>query len=273
MKLAEMVATKNNGDSPVQAYRTVIDDSGGQYTTRLLVGTPTLGNIRMEWAAARFGATIPMNWSYVGVTQWYQPSYYVAMNYMVADAQNMIVREVIDKQFEWLLLIEDDVVIPPDTLLRLNQYIRAEDTPVVSGLYFTRGRPSEPLVFRGRGTSVYTDWEFGDKVWADGVPTGILLIHAGILREMWKDAEEYEVSGQKTRRVFDTPQLLWYDKDSPGISYQAGGTSDLNWCSRVMQDNYFAKAGWPQYQDKEYPFLVDTNIFCKHINPDGEQFP
>jgi hypothetical protein len=40
-----------------------------------------------------------------------------------------------------------------------------------------------------------------------------------------------------------------------------------------MEGGYFEKAGWREYQDKQWPFLVDTNIFCRHINPDGEQFP
>ena len=51
------------------------------------------------------------------------------------------------------------------------------------------------------------------------------------------------------------------------------GTSDLHWCTRVMEGNFFAKAGWGEYQNMRWPFLVDTNIFCRHINPDGEQFP
>ena len=79
----------------------------------------------------------------------------------------------------------------------------AGDVPVVSGLYFTRGYPSEPLVYRGRGNGYYGDWRIGDKVWADGVPTGCLLIHCSILRAMWKDSEEYQVSGQTLRRVFE----------------------------------------------------------------------
>ncbi len=30
---------------------------------------------------------------------------------------------------------------------------------------------------------------------------------------------------------------------------------------------------WAEYQDKDFPILVDTNIFCRHISPDGQQFP
>jgi hypothetical protein len=257
--------------SPVLQYRTIINDSGDPgYINRLLVGTATTGLVRIEWVAARYGQVIPCNWSQVTMNQFM--SSYVPLRYQVADAQNLIVKEVISKEFEWLLLIEHDVVIPPDCFMRLNQYIRDEKTPVVSGLYYSRSRPSEPLVYRGRGTSYYGDWKMGDKVWCDGVPTGVLLIHAGILREMWKESPEYMIGNQMCRRVFDTPRNMWYDPSS-GQFNTTTGTSDLNWCTRVMCEGFFAKAGWTEYQDKEYPFLVDTGIFCRHIDPDGVMYP
>ena len=258
-------------NSPVEDYQTIVDDSGGTWTNRLLIGTATTGLVRMEWVAARYGQIIPMNWSFVQVQQFINA--YIPLRYQVADAQNLIVKEAIEKQFEWLLLIEHDVMLPPDAFIRFNRYILDETTPVVSGLYFTRSRPSDPLVFRGRGTSVHLKWKMGDKVWVDGVPTGCLLIHCGILREMWKDAEEYELQGQTTRRVFISPTDLWYDPEDARQLYTAVGTSDLNWCTRVIEGNYLKRAGWGKYARRKYPFLIDTNIFCRHINPDGEQFP
>jgi len=99
-----------------------------------------------------------------------------------------------------------------------------------------------------------------------------LLIHVGILREMWKDSAEYVLKNQVVRRVFDTPRKLWHDPETGNYSSMSG-TSDLEWCTRIMEGGYFKKAGWPKYQRKKYPFLVDTSIFCRHINEDGEQFP
>lgn len=197
---------------------------------------------------------------------------YMPLRYQVADAQNLIVREAIDKDFEWLFLLEHDVIIPPDCFIRLNDYIREKRVPVVSGLYYTRSRPSEPLIYRGRGTSYYADWKQGDKVWCDGVPTGCLLIHCGILRAMWADSEEYMLNSLKVRRVFDTPRSLWVDPET-GTFNTMQGTSDLDWCSRVITGNYFAKAGYEEYANNRWPFLIDTNIACSHINPNGERFP
>lgn len=263
---------KHANDSPVREYLSYIDENTKTWhTNRLMIGTPVTGLVRVEWVGARFGQVIPMNWSYVYVNQFINA--YMPLRYQVADAQNKIVDEFVKRDFEWLLLIEHDVILPADAFLRFNEYMLREDTPVVSGLYYNRGRPSYPLVFRGRGTSIYTKWKLGDLVWCDGVPTGCLLIHGAILREMYKDAEEYQLGEQTVRRVFDSPRYLWYDPENNLDMATSGGTSDLHWCAEVMNGGYLKKAGWDRFHKKKYPFLIDTRIFCKHINPDGEQFP
>lgn len=256
--------------SPVREYRVITDDSGNpRYVNRLLVGTPTTGLVRMEWVAARYGQIIPCNWSLVAVNQFMNG--YVPIRYQVADAQNLIVRQAVEGDFEWLLLVEHDTIPPPDAFVRFNQWMQKEEAPVVSGLYFTKSVPSEPLVYRGRGTSFYGDWRMGDLVWCDGVPTGMLLIHCAILREMWEDSEEYLCGNQLTRRVFETPRGMWWDPEQHEY-YSLAGTSDLAWCTRVMQGSYLRRAGW-QYDKEPYPFLVDTNILCQHIDMDGRQYP
>ena len=257
--------------SPVRPYKLIKknkDDAG--YVNRLLVATPTTGLVRMEWVQARYGQIIPVNWSMVNMMQFVHP--YSPIGYTVADAQNLIVKVAVEGDFEWLLLIEHDNVLPPDAFVRFNRYMREEKVPIVSGLYYTKSVPSEPLVFRGRGNSYYDKFKIGDLVWCDGVPTGCLLIHVGILREMWKESPEYMAGDTKTRRVFETPRKLWFDPEM-GQYNSTTGTSDLDWCTRVMEGRYFEKAGWREYQRKKYPFLVDTNIFCKHITMDGEMFP
>lgn len=257
--------------SPVRQYRTIVVDSGNSsYVNRLLVATPTTGLVRIEWVQARYGQLIPANWSMVQMNQFMNG--FIALRYQVADAQNLIVKEVIDKDFEWLLLIEHDTLLPPDAFIRLNQYIREEKVPIVSGLYYTRSRPAEPIIYRGRGTSFYEDWKFGQKVWVDGVPTGCLLVHGGILRAMWAESEEYQVGNQTTRRVFNAPRDVWFDPETNQFNTMTG-TSDLAWCDRIMKDKFFKKAGWKKYQKKKYPFLIDTNIFCRHIDIDGTMYP
>jgi len=146
-----------------------------------------------------------------------------------------------------------------------------EDIPVISSLYFTKSDPPEPILYRGRGNSYFRDWKLGDKVWVDGIPFGCTLIHGSIIKAMWKESPEYSISGQITRRVFETPAKSWSDPQGNILSNR--GTSDLAWCERIMKENFFEKSGWSKYQKMKYPFLVDTNIFCKHIDTNGRQYP
>ena len=242
----------------------------GQWQNRLVIGHPVTGNVRVEWMMGRFGQTIPCNWSHVDILQFMSP--FVPMRYQVADAENLIVKAVIETGAEWLLSWEHDNIPGNDALIRLNEYMRDAKVPVVSGLYFTKSVPPEPMVYRGVGNSYFQDWRLGDKVWCSGIPMGFSLIHASILREMWKESPEYMVNGQITRRVFHTPSESWSDPET-GAYLTKSGTSDLAWCQRVIEGGYFAKAGWKKYQAMKYPFLIDTNIFVRHIDANGVQYP
>lgn len=266
------MSKKYNKKSAVKYYipQAHIVENEGHWKHRLLIGTPTLGLIRHEWAMARYGVIIPTNFSHVDVVQWL--SGYGPMNFLVADAQNMIVKHAIEQKFEWLLLLEDDVLIPPDTFIKFTDYMNKGDIPVVSGLYFTKSVPAEPMIYRGRGNSHYRNWKFGDKVWADGVPTGLLLINMKIIKALWDESPEYVINGQVTRRVFETPAKLTRDPESGGLLTEAG-TSDLEFCTQVMKRGIFKKAGFPKFQKMKYPFLVDTGLFAAQIDHSGRKYP
>jgi hypothetical protein len=245
-------------------------NKSGTWNEKIMIGTPMTGLLRAEWVLARFGQVIPTNWS---SSDFYPPvNTYAPLRYLVADAQNLIVKALLDKGVEWLMMVEHDNVIPPDCFIRINEYMRDKKIPVVSGLYFTKSVPPEPMIYRGSGNSFYTNWHLGDKVWCSGVPMGCTLIHATILKKMWEESPEYKIGNDIVRRVFDAPAKVWYDPQKGGFM-TAMGTSDLNWCHRVMTEGFFEKAGWGKYQKMDYPFMVDTNIFVRHIDENGRQFP
>jgi hypothetical protein len=263
-----------NSNSSGYTIGMLANDGGAAVQQRLIVGTALTGLVRGEWVQARFGQVIPTNWSWVQMWQFMAPGSFMPVGYQVDDAQNLICTQAVQGDYEWLLLYEHDMLPAPDALVRLADYMKRKDTPVVSGLYFTRSIPSEPLIYRDLGTLAFEDFDIGDLVWANGVPTGFLLIHMSIIRAMWQESEAYMIGNIETRRIFETPARAWFDPETAEFNTQAG-TSDLAWCARVMRDGFFAKAGWPEYQDKEHPFLVDTNIGVMHINNTfaGEQFP
>lgn len=240
------------------------------WNKRVLIFTPTTGNVRMEWVNARFGQIIPTNWSFVQLQQFLIP--YVPIEYQLADAQNLMAKKVVEEDVDWIIYIEHDNIVPEDLFVRFNEYINEKTHPVVSGLYFTKSEPSEPILYRGRGNSYFSDWKLGDKVMVDGVPFGCRLEDANLVKEAWKDSPEYMVGSQLTRRVFDQPAKVWYDPEKGGMSTKFG-TTDLAWCTRIMEDKLLEKCGWDEFQKMENPFLVDTTIFVRHIDMNGRIFP
>lgn len=230
---------------------------------RILIGTPTLGSVRIEWHNAMNGMIVPVNWSNSMLTP---------IGFQVADGQNIIAQQCVEHGFDWMLLVEDDVVVPPDLLLKVNRYIADPKTPVISGLYVLKSPVPTPFVFRGRGNGTFTNWKMGQKVWCDGVPTGCLLIHGSVIRKLWENSEEYVLRNNKqltkVRRVFETPRYAFTDLHAS--TYQKlVGTSDLWFCDRILREDILKAAGWAKAARRKYPFLVDTTIHCGHVERDS----
>jgi len=237
---------------------------------RIMIGIPMTGLLRAEWVLARYGQVIPCNWSQVDCLQFIDQS--SPLGFVVADARNIIASKFVEEDFDWLFFIDHDTILPPMTILTWNERMLKKDVPVWSGLYFTKSVPSEPLVYRGRGNSYYTNWKLGNEIWVDGIPMGCTMIHKSILRVLYDESEEYLTGGRKVRKIFETPAKTWFDPETLNWN-NVQGTEDLNWCTRVIKDNIFEKAGWQKFAKKPFPFLIDSRIFCKHIDNNGIQYP
>lgn len=247
-----------------------IDKNTGAWMNKILIGFPTTGLIRVEVMQSRMSQITPTNWSSVNLTQWM--SSYAPLQYVLADAENLMAKAVVEGNYEWFLSTEEDNILPVDLFVRLDEYMRECKVPIVSGLYFTKSNPPEPMTYRGRGTGSFQDFKLGDKVWCDGTAMGCTLIHGSIIRALWNESPEYVVNGQVTRRVFDnTPKQ--FGKPEDGKFATTSGTTDLAFYTRIMENDIFRKAGWPEYSKKKYPFLVDTNILVSHITQSGIKYP
>lgn len=236
---------------------------------RLLVATATLGIIRFEWAHARYSQIIPVNWESSSLDL-----NYGVVGYSIDDAYNTITKKAVDEGFEWLIIIEDDVVIPIDCFLKFGKYINEDPHPVVSGLYYLKAEPTAPLLFRGRGNGPYLKFNIGDKVWCDGLPMGCLLLSVDILRYLYDRSPEYKaVDGKMLRKVFETPRRILMDPQT-WTAHSHCGTQDIFFFDRILNENVLAETGWKKFARKKHPFLCDTSMFCRHIDlHTGRQFP
>lgn len=248
----------------------ILDKNLTQNGNRILIGTPTRGLIRAEWMHARFGQIIPTNWGHVEMSPFM--SSHIPVNYQIPDAENVIAKTVVEKNFEWLLFIEDDNILPLDAFIKLNEYMLKGDIPIVGALYFTKGNYNEPMVYRKPGWGYFDRWKLGDKVWVRGLPFGFTLIHGSIIKALWNESPEYLAGNQVTRRIFKLPVTSFRDPDSNDY-LMTSGTTDLQFCDDVIKKDIFTKAGWKSYSKRKYPFLVDTSIFVRHIDQDGVMYP
>jgi len=238
---------------------------------RLCISTPTVGTVRMEWVNARFGQIIPCSFSLVDMQSYMNTN--APIGYQLADAENLTAKFVVENKFDWFLSIEDDNIPPLDMLVKMNQYMIRGDVPVVSGIYFTKSDPPEPIIYRGMGQGHYADWKLGEKVWADAIPFGCCLISGKLIKAVWNESPEYIVNGQVTRRVFDNEPTGYVDPMTGGWM-QSSGTTDLAFFKRVVEGHFFSKAGFPEYEKMEHPYLCDTSIFVRHIDrATGIQYP
>jgi hypothetical protein len=250
---------KRTAPAPVRMQPLPVYENAGKYKHKLLVGTPTMGNIRIEFHNAVNGLVMPVN---------FQISNQTPIGFLVADAQNLICFDALQRGFEWVLFLEDDVLVPADLLLRLERYMIDKDTPLVSGLYPLKSTTPMPFIFRGRGTGVFTDFKVGEKVWADGVPTGCLLVHTSVLEGLAKVVPTYALptSGGQTQlpRIFETPRKAYADAGA-GTYQKLVGTSDLYFCDQLREHKILQKTGWKKAAARPYPYLVDTAINCGHV--------
>ena len=241
---------------------------------RIVVGIPFTGLLRAEWVMARYSQVTPCNWSQVDMVRWLDP--HSPLGFMVADARNIIASEALKEDFEWLLFIDHDVILPLGLILKINEYMIKPVSPIVSGLYFTKSVPSEPLIYRKRGTGYYSNWKMGDKVWVDGVPMGCTLIDMKLIKAVAEEVDEYILEGKKIKRIFETPSRTYFDPEKNSWD-NSSGTEDLEFCSRVIDHDLITKSGWKDAEgkpaNKEFPFLLDTELFCRHIDFSGVQYP
>jgi hypothetical protein len=233
----------------------------------VLVVTPTRGNVRIEWCMNRFGFITPLNWHVDTLIQYLGG--YCPTSYLLPDAENLCVAQAIAKKAH-MITIEEDNLIPPDFFVKMDRYIREKKYPIVSGLYYTKSHPAEPILFRGRGTGAFDDFKIGDKIMCSCAGFGMSMIRYEILKAVWDESEEYIVNGQVTRRVFKLPPS---EGTMNGIKTMMTGTTDIEFFRRLKEDKIYEKAGFPKIQKLEYPVLCDTSMFGNHISPDGKQYP
>lgn len=191
----------------------------------VVIATPHGGDVSPYWVDNFIGLEKPVNEA--GVPLWSRLS---VIRQEVAVARNLIAERFMQEtNASHLLFWDDDVLVPPDSLMRLLD----DDAPIVSGFYTSRQAPAQPIAYRraakkGHHYQPVMPVNPG-KFLVDGCGAGFLLIR---------------------RDVFAKLRRPWFQF----VCGRAKG-------SNVSEDFYFCekaiKAG--------YQIIVDSRVSCGHV--------
>jgi hypothetical protein len=150
-----------------------------------------------------------------------------AVRQVVHSARNDIIRAVLREvpHATHVFFLDDDVLVPPDGLLRLLADSVAHDIPIVSGLYIMRGEPHLPVVYRAHpgGHHVQVTAFCPGLQEIDAAGAGALLIRMDVLRAL-------EAEGQRTGE-------WWFD-------YLPPFSEDLSFCVRARRLGFRLALDW-----------------------------
>lgn len=70
---------------------------------------------------------------------------------LIYDARNSLAKHAVDGDFDRMLWLDSDMEFQPDLMLRLMRDMDENNLDIVGGLYFTRRKPSIPVVYQKVG--------------------------------------------------------------------------------------------------------------------------
>lgn len=246
-------------------------------------GNGTISNVTHDWASAKssLGGGLAVTMLNLQIR-----------NYRVDLAKEKLAEMALANNVDFLFFLDDDVLCPPDTLLKMVKLWQSDPKySVISGVYWSKSDPAVPLVFKGNLQGSYWDWKTTDLIQADAAGAGCLFISADVLRKMPKPWFSCEYSFEDPRSSLDLQ--LWNLDDQLGNELRKGKhandviikkiTDDMKKLSDEMEelktkaippellrqvkadaqtteDLYFFK----KIKEMNVPLWIDCSIQCGH---------
>ena len=151
---------------------------------------------------------------------------------------------------EYVFYVDDDTLIPPMGLYTLYNFMETHpEAGAVSGIYTTRQKPAEPLIYTKHGRGAAWDIEMGEGA----NPTPIMGAGAGCLLARVEAIVDWEKENSNTPIWCDSSEVV------------QGTGSRITWGHDVRFVRNLVEAGWPCY--------ADGRVLCGHFDiPTGQIF-
>lgn len=177
---------------------------------KTMIGIPTMGEVPVRFMA-----------SLLAMKRVGDVEFEVTDHSLIYDARNRIAKLAIEEGFDRVLWLDSDMVFGPDLMERLSERLD-QGREFVSGLYFKRKQPPEPVIYR--------DCCLREDAEGKPVPSAV------VYRDFPEDAL-FEIAGSGFGAVMTTVRLLKDVYDSFGLPFSpAGGLGeDLSFCARVSE--------------------------------------
>jgi len=209
----------------------------------VVVGIPSFGMVSTYFAQARQSMGFPLVSSSIDKYVLGKP---------IAEARNEIVEFALSQNANYIFWLDDDVIAPPDSFLKLFSHQK----DIINGVYWSKSNPPMPLLFRGHLNGPYYDWHVGDLIEIDAAGSGLTLVRTDVYREMskqlkgpWYSTDYTSFPGVVTDAVppNNTEDLYFYWK-AKSIGYRVWADTSVQAFhfeknSKVM---YYMPAGSPQ---------------------------
>lgn len=197
----------------------------GRINPLILIGVPTWGRVSTRWARGyrHLGGPLGATMGEIEVQET-----------AIAEARNALMRTAIEQGAEYLFMLGDDVIPPGDAISTLLQ--RMWDNPDVhlaTGIYWTKGWPTQPYLWRAMQRGPYLDWKAGEWFDVDFAGCDCLLIRL---------SPEVKALGPEW---FST-EWLWNDEEKPG--------------GLLTEDFYF----YTKARKAGLKLWVDSSVQCLH---------
>ena len=155
--------------------------------------------------------------------------------FSVADARNMIVKKAIDRNFDYLFFIDDDVIVPRTVLVTLMEHLR-NGYDIASGFYYRKYKPLEscPMMEDENGRPSRVEFDKIGETFDD-----VLVACSGCTL--------FKID------VFKRIDAPWYKEVF--VNGQAQVTEDSYMCQQIRN-----------VEEPKIKSILDTGVQCLHVD-------